>query len=83
MNSVFSKLMLVAKVFAQMLFLFGFLAWLYGVIVQVTHPEWLPMPLLHLTLWLRVDTFTILSFFISAIGFFVWRIIVELSKPQK
>ena len=83
MNIVSYRIMLIVKVVGQVLFLFGFLAWVYGVIIQLTYPEWLPLPLSHLFLWLRVDTFTILSFITSAIGFFVWRLIVELSKPQK
>ena len=66
-----------------MLFVFGLLAWLYGIIIQIIHPEWLPLPLSHL-IEIRVDTFTIIMFILSAVGFFVWRLIVELQKePQK
>ena len=83
MNSVFYKLLIIVKVFSQILFLFGLLAWLDGVVVQVTHPEWLPLSVSHLLPWIRTDTFTILMFIVSAVGFFVWRVIAELIKADK
>ncbi len=83
MNSSFYKLMLVVKVFGQLLFLFGLLSWLDGVIVQITHPEWLPLSVSHLLPWIRTDTFTILMFIVSAVGFFVWRVIAEINKTDK
>jgi len=43
---------------------------------QLFYPEWLQIS--HLTTWLRVETFTITSFNISAIGFFIWRLTREL-----
>ena len=72
-------LYIVAKVMGQFLFLFGLLAWFYGVLVQLVHPEWLTLPLSHLAPWIRVDTFTMLSFVFAAIGFLLWRVIKELS----
>lgn len=72
-------LYVVAKVMGQFLFLFGLLAWFYGVLVQLVHPEWLTLPLSHLAPWIRVDTFTMLSFVFAAIGFLLWRVIKELS----
>jgi hypothetical protein len=66
------------KILGQTAFLFGVLSWFYGFIIQVTHPEFLTEPLSHLTLWLRVDTFTIVSFLVAILGFFVWRILNEL-----
>ena len=83
MNSTFYKLLIVVKVFSQVLFLFGFLAWLDGVFVQITHPEWLPLSVSHLLPGVRTDTFTILMFIVSAVGFFVWRVITELIKADK
>jgi hypothetical protein len=83
MNSAFYKLLIIVKVFSQVLFLFGLLAWLDGVVIQFTHPEWLPLPVSHLLLWIRTDTFTILMFILSAVGFFVWRVISELIKADK
>ncbi len=67
----------VVKVLGEFLFLYGLLGWIYGVLVQLTRPEWLPLPLSHLTLWIRVDTFAMLSFVISAFGFLVWRLVKE------
>lgn len=72
------RLTAVAKVVGELLFLYGFLGWAYGVLIQVTHPSWLPLPLSHLTLWLRVDTFTIASFIVSAAGFLIWRLSREM-----
>ena len=83
MNSAFYKLLIIIKVFSQVLFLFGLLAWLDGVLVQITHPEWLPLSVSHLLPWIRTDTFTILMFIVSAVGFFVWRVIAELIKADK
>lgn len=66
------------RVVGELLFLYGLLGWVYGVLVQLLHPNWLPTPLSHLTLWIRVDTFTIASFIVSAVGFFIWRLSREL-----
>ncbi len=70
------KLILI-KVFGEFLFLFGLLAWIYGVLIQLIHPEWLPLGLSHLIPWIRVDTLTIISFIIAAIGFLIWRLTKE------
>jgi hypothetical protein len=72
----------VVKVVGEMLFLYGLLGWTYGVLAQLIHPDLLPLQLSHLTPWIRVDTFTIASFILSAIGFLTWRITRELTKPQ-
>ena len=80
MNTISNRIMLVVKVVGQVLFLYGLLAWLDGVVIQFTNPMWLAMPVSHLFLWIRTDTFTILSFIASAIGFFMWRLAVELIK---
>jgi len=59
------------------MFVFGLLEWLYVVVVQVTHPEWLAVSLTHYDVapfnW-RVDDVGILSFVISMFGFFLWRL---------
>jgi hypothetical protein len=73
----YSKLISI-KVVGEFLFLFGSLAWVYGVLVQLIHPEWLSLGLSHLIPWIRVDTFTIISFVVAAIGFLTWRIAKEL-----
>jgi len=68
------------KVIGEALFLYGLLGWIYGVLIQLYHPYWLPLPLSHLTDWIRVDTFTVLSFILSALGFLMWRLTKELTK---
>jgi hypothetical protein len=70
------------RVVGQTLFLFGLLGWVYGVLVSLTHPEWLSLPLSHLTTWIRTDTFTIISFIVSIVGFFIWRFTRELNKQS-
>jgi hypothetical protein len=69
---------IIIKGVGELLFLYGLLGWVYGILVQLIHPEWLPLGLSHLTPWIRTDTFTIISFIISAIGFFTWRLTREL-----
>lgn len=71
------------KVVGEVLFLYGLLGWTYGVIVQLTNPRWLPLPLSHLIVWVRIDTFTIACFILSAVGFFTWRLTRELTKSAK
>lgn len=73
--------LLIVKVVGETLFFFGFLAWLDGVVIQFTHPNWLPLPVSHL-LNVRTDTFTIAMFFVSALGFFLWRFSAELTKVE-
>lgn len=68
----------VIKVLGELLFLYGFLGWAYGVLIQITHPGWLPGPISHLTSGLRLDTFTIAAFVVSAIGFLIWRLSREV-----
>ena len=72
--------LIVLKVTGEFLFLFGLLAWVYGVLIQLIHPEFLPTSLSHLIPWIRVDTFTIISFAVAAIGFIMWRLSKELSS---
>ncbi len=70
------------KIAGQLLFLYGVLGWGYGVLVQMVHPRWLTLQLSHLTPWIRVDTFTIISFIISAVGFLMWRVSAEMSAHE-
>ena len=72
----------VLRVIGEALFLYGLLAWAYGVLAQITHPYWLPLPLSHLTTWIRLDTFAVLSFIVSIIGFFIWRLTRETGRHQ-
>lgn len=70
----------VVRVLGEVFFLYGFLGWIYGVTIQLTHPSWLPGELSYLTTWIRVDTFTVMCFLLSMIGFFVWRLTKESAK---
>jgi hypothetical protein len=70
--------LIVAKVAGEFLFLFGLLGWVYGVLIQLIHPEWLALGLSHLMPWIRVDTFTMISLIIAAFGFLIWRLAKEL-----
>lgn len=59
------------------LFVFGLLVWLYVVVVQLVHPEWMALPISHVDFppfnW-RVDEVGVLAFAVSAFGFFVWQL---------
>jgi hypothetical protein len=83
MKEIFNRRIAVVQVVGELLFIYGFLGWIYGVLVQLTHPEWLTSQLSHLTPWLRVDVFTIVSFIVGAIGFFIWRLIRELRNSAQ
>ena len=72
----------IVKAVGQTLFLFAFLAWLDGAVIQFTHPEWLAQPVSHL-LNVRTDTFTIAMFLVSAFGFLIWRLSGELLKAER
>jgi hypothetical protein len=76
------KALIIFKVIGFVLFLYGLLAWLDGVVIQFTNPMWLAMPVSHL-LNIRTDTFTIASFIVSAIGLFIWRLTVELMRLEQ
>jgi hypothetical protein len=67
----------VARVVGELLFFYGLLGWVYGVLIQLTHPYWLSYGLSHLIPWIRIDTFTVLSFILSALGFLMWRLAKE------
>jgi hypothetical protein len=74
---------ILAKVIGQLLFLYGLFAWLDGVFIQFIYPNWLPLPVSHLLLWIRTDNFTILMFFVSALGFLMWRLSAEMLKHEE
>jgi hypothetical protein len=74
MNKGPNEYIRVVGVVGEALFLYGLLGWVYGVLIQITHPAFLLTGLSHLTPWIRVDTFTIIAFILSVIGFFTWRL---------
>ena len=71
---------ILVKVLGEVLFVYGLLGWIFGVTIELTHPMWLPSGLSHLTTWIRVDTFAIVSFLLSIVGFFIWRVAKESAK---
>jgi hypothetical protein len=73
MTRVSDRRVVFIRVVGELLFLYGFLGWMYGVLVQLIHPGWLPLGLSHVIPWIRVDTFAIMSFIVSAVGFLIWR----------
>lgn len=81
MTNILYRFIVFVKIIGQLLFLYGLLGWAYGVAVQLLHPNWLSLPISHLTPSLRLDTFTIIAFIISAAGFFMWRLAKELKAP--
>jgi len=74
---------IVIKAIGELLFLYGLLAWLDGVVIQFFYPAWLPQPVSHLLPWMRTDTFTIICFFVSALGFLLWRLTNGLLKADR
>ena len=66
--------LIVTKIIGEAFFIYGLLGWIYGVLLQLIHPCLIESPLSHLTPWLRLDIFTILSFIISMAGFFILRL---------
>jgi hypothetical protein len=65
------------------MFVFGLLAWLYVIAIQLTHPHWITGPFSHLGFppfdW-RLDDVGIIAFAVSAFGFFVWQLEESDSK---
>lgn len=69
---------------ASTAFLFGLLVWIYVVVVQLTHPQWVTDPFSHVNFfpfnW-RVDEIGMTAFAVAAVGFLVWQI--ELHRQEK
>jgi len=67
----------VERAVALTAFVFGLLVWVYVVVIQVTHPEWLSQPFSHVDIfpfnW-RLDEVGIAAFAVAAIGFLLWQI---------
>jgi hypothetical protein len=83
MDKEFSRINIrLVKVLGEALFFYGLLGWIYGVVIQLTNPQWLPTGLSHLMPWIRVDTFAIVSLLLSIVGFLMWRLAKELDRSQ-
>jgi hypothetical protein len=61
--------------------LFGLLIWIYAIVIQVTHPDWLPEPFSHVGFFpfnVRFDEVGMAAFAVAAVGFLVWQVDVNL-----
>jgi hypothetical protein len=65
------------------MFVFGLLAWLHVVAIELIHPDWLPIHFSHVPFppfnW-RTDDIGIIAFAVSAFGFFIWQLEESDSK---
>lgn len=62
---------------SQTVFLFSFLVWVYVVVIQVTHPEWLSAAMTHHDfppLNMRVDDTGLLAFILAVVSFLTWQL---------
>ena len=61
-------------------FLFGLLVWIYVVLIQVTHPDWIYAPFSHVHVfpfnW-RLDDVGMTGFGMAAIGFLLWQFLLH------
>ena len=76
----------VVRVVALTAFLFGLLVWAYVVVIQVTYPEWLAEPFSHVNYfpfnW-RLDEVGMTAFAVSAVGFLVWQIELNMNERRR
>lgn len=75
-----------ARAFFMTLFLFGLLAWLYVVAIQIAHPRYLAFALTHIDIFplnVRVDDTGLAAFIISALSFFLWRLTSKTGEKRK
>ena len=67
----------IATAIALTAFVFSLLVWIYAVVIQVTHPEWLYQPFSHVDVfpfnW-RLDEVGMTAFAVAAIAFLLWQI---------
>jgi len=67
----------VTRAIALTVFVFSLLVWVYAVLIQVTHPEWLYAPFSHVDVfpfnW-RLDEVGMTAFAVSAVGFLMWQL---------
>jgi hypothetical protein len=74
----------VLRVTALTAFVFSLLVWVYVIVIQITHPEWVTEPLSHVHIfpfdW-RLDEVGMAAFAVAAVGFFVWQI--ELNAKDR
>jgi hypothetical protein len=65
------------SIIGQTMFIYGFLAWIYGTIISILDvilcTNVVTFPVSHLFPWMSIGEMTVFAFFLSMIGFFVWR----------
>ena len=65
---------------ALTVFIFGLLVWVYVIVIQVTHTDWIYLPLSHIEFfpfnW-RLDDVGMFAFGVSAAGFFLWQVLLN------
>ena len=65
------------RVVALTAFVFGLLVWAYVIVIQVTHPDWIPGDFSHIEVfpfnW-RLDNVGMSAFAVAVVGFLVWQI---------
>jgi len=73
----------VGRAVALTAFVFGLLVWGYVVLVQLTYPYWVTLPLSHVRIfpfdW-RLDDLGMLAFVVAAIGFLLWQVQVNMKS---
>jgi len=67
-------------------FLFGLLIWLYVVISQMAHPDWMSEPFTHINSFpfnVRTDLTGIGAFVVSALAFFLLQLTPKREKRKQ
>lgn len=67
------------------LFVFGLLTWLYVIVAQMAHPEWMSGPLSHIDVFpfnLRVDVTGMVAFVVSALAFFFLQLTPKTERRR-
>jgi hypothetical protein len=73
----------IARAVTFTVFVFSMLVWVYVVIIQVSHPEWLYEPFSHVDVfpfnW-RVDEVGMTAFGLAAVAFLLWQIQLNMKS---
>jgi len=76
----------VTRAAALTVFLFSLLVWVYVVVIQITHPQWLPLPMSHVTFfpfnW-RLDEIGMTAFAFAAVAFLIWQIELNTTSENQ
>jgi len=77
----------VMRIIALTVFVFSLMVWCYVVLIQVTHPDWLPQSFSsHIDFppfnW-RLDDVGMLAFALAVIGFVAWQIEMRQTTTRR